>query len=364
MQLKWGEGSLIKVEGIGTRIVQTAVGDAMNTLTIANVYYVPGFINILSYIRMRDKGMLFENDGKQPKLRFKNKDNTVAYVNMPAKGEKGLPSLLLRDVVIDETLTTQDDPGEYELVAPNPQEYLLSPIVPLEGEGELEDISVTPLDDPGEYELVAPGPLSPIVPLKGEEKLEDTSAISRDDSDKDTYEDPQEFEPSPPAAAPIVPARPQRSTANKPLTRYENELAKQKTLHKYMHKIGFVPFPANPYLFTIGTITIAVWIDDMLACGPDEKELDRVYETKDLGAPAHFLGIEVTRDSNVTKVRQRSKPYEAMLPKSVTLIRRLLQQNPIYAMQPQHSRDSHRTLALSITITACEIVTFRRLLTK
>jgi hypothetical protein len=64
MQLEWGEGSLIKVEGIGTRIVQTAVGDVTNTLTIADVYYVPGFINILFYMRMRDKGMLFEDDGK------------------------------------------------------------------------------------------------------------------------------------------------------------------------------------------------------------------------------------------------------------------------------------------------------------
>jgi hypothetical protein len=47
-------------------------------------------------MRMRDKGMLFEDDGKQPRLRFKDEDNTVAYVNMPAKGEKNLPSLLLR----------------------------------------------------------------------------------------------------------------------------------------------------------------------------------------------------------------------------------------------------------------------------
>jgi hypothetical protein len=47
-------------------------------------------------MRMRDKGMLFEDDGKQPRLRFKDEDYTVAYVNMPAKGEKGLPSLLLR----------------------------------------------------------------------------------------------------------------------------------------------------------------------------------------------------------------------------------------------------------------------------
>ena len=118
MQLEWGEGYLIKVESIETRIVQTAVGDAMNTLTIADVYYFLEFVNILSYMRMRDKGMLFEDDGKQAKLRLK--EDIVAYVNMPAKGEKGLPSLLLRDVVIDETLTIQNDPGEYELVVPSP----------------------------------------------------------------------------------------------------------------------------------------------------------------------------------------------------------------------------------------------------
>jgi hypothetical protein len=96
MQLKWGERHLIKVESIETRILQTAIGDVTNTLTIADVYYVPGFINILSYMRMRDKGMLFEDNGKQPRLRFKNEDNTVAYVNMPAKGEKDLPFLLLQ----------------------------------------------------------------------------------------------------------------------------------------------------------------------------------------------------------------------------------------------------------------------------
>jgi hypothetical protein len=45
---------------------------------------------------MRDKGMLFKDDGKQPKLRFKNENNTVAYVNMFVKGEKNLLSLFLR----------------------------------------------------------------------------------------------------------------------------------------------------------------------------------------------------------------------------------------------------------------------------
>jgi hypothetical protein len=45
-------------------------------------------------MRMRDKGILFENDGKQLKLRFK--ENIVAYVNIFIKGEKSLPFLLLR----------------------------------------------------------------------------------------------------------------------------------------------------------------------------------------------------------------------------------------------------------------------------
>jgi hypothetical protein len=32
----------------------------------------------------------------------------------------------------------------------------------------------------------------------------------------------------------------------------------QKTLYKYMHKMGFVPFPADPCLFTMNTVTIAI----------------------------------------------------------------------------------------------------------
>jgi hypothetical protein len=64
MQLKWGEEHIIKIESIRTRILQITVGDITNTLTIVDVYYVPGFINILFYMRMRDKGILFENDSK------------------------------------------------------------------------------------------------------------------------------------------------------------------------------------------------------------------------------------------------------------------------------------------------------------
>jgi hypothetical protein len=64
MQLEWGEGYLINVEGIGIKIFRTAIGEATNTIIMADVFYVLGFINILSYMRMRDKEILFENDGK------------------------------------------------------------------------------------------------------------------------------------------------------------------------------------------------------------------------------------------------------------------------------------------------------------
>jgi Reverse transcriptase (RNA-dependent DNA polymerase) len=77
----------------------------------------------------------------------------------------------------------------------------------------------------------------------------------------------------------------------------------QKTLHKYIFKMDFIPSPADPYLFTMGTVTIAIWVDDMLAYNPDEKDLDQVYEilskqfkTKDLGVPTHFLSIQITRN--------------------------------------------------------------------
>jgi Reverse transcriptase (RNA-dependent DNA polymerase) len=48
----------------------------------------------------------------------------------------------------------------------------------------------------------------------------------------------------------------------------------QKILHEYMLKMGFVPSPVDYCLFMKGTITIAIWVDDMLAYGPDEKKLD------------------------------------------------------------------------------------------
>jgi hypothetical protein len=45
-----------------------------------------------------------------------------------------------------------------------------------------------------------------------------------------------------------------------------------------MFKMGFIPFPADLYLFIIRTVTIAIWVDDMLVCGLDDKDLDQVYE--------------------------------------------------------------------------------------
>jgi hypothetical protein len=45
-----------------------------------------------------------------------------------------------------------------------------------------------------------------------------------------------------------------------------------------MHKMGFVPSPADLYLFIMNAVTIAIWVDNILVCNPDEKDLDRVYE--------------------------------------------------------------------------------------
>jgi hypothetical protein len=70
-----------------------------------------------------------------------------------------------------------------------------------------------------------------------------------------------------------------------------------------MFKIGFTPFPANQYLYIKNNVIIAVWVDDMIACGPDEQELDdvvtiigKVFKTIDLGVPSRFLSMEIVRD--------------------------------------------------------------------
>jgi hypothetical protein len=58
----------------------------------------------------------------------------------------------------------------------------------------------------------------------------------------------------------------------------------------------------------------------MLACSPDEKKLDRVYEIllkqfkiKDLGAPAHFLGMEMTRDFERNEITLSQHAYLAKI---------------------------------------------------
>jgi hypothetical protein len=122
-----------------------------------------------------------------------------------------------KDVVINETLrwstraTIHDEPGEYELVIPGPEEYLTSPIVPLEGE-------ITP-----------------------------TTTISQDlnSEEEDVFKDPHEFEPTPPPPPSSQSrTRSQRSTANKPPVRYEDELADREAKEraaKLLKKRGIDP---------------------------------------------------------------------------------------------------------------------------
>jgi hypothetical protein len=70
-----------------------------------------------------------------------------------------------------------------------------------------------------------------------------------------------------------------------------------------MFKMGFTPSPADQCLYIKGNVTITVWVDDMIACGPDEQELDdvaimigKVFKTTDLEVPSRFLGMEIVRD--------------------------------------------------------------------
>jgi hypothetical protein len=70
----------------------------------------------------------------------------------------------------------------------------------------------------------------------------------------------------------------------------------------------------------MGTVTIAVWVDDMLACDLNDKKFDRIYEIlskqfkiKDLGAPAHFLGMKVTRDFKRNEITLSQHAYLAKI---------------------------------------------------
>ena len=83
---------------------------------------------------------------------------------------------------------------------------------------------------------------------------------------------------------------------------------------------GFVPSQADPALFlkidSAGKVIAMVYVDDCLIAGRTVKDvqavislLSAVFETKDMGEPEDFLGIQIVRDRKRRTISIHQQPY-------------------------------------------------------
>ena len=78
---------------------------------------------------------------------------------------------------------------------------------------------------------------------------------------------------------------------------------RNKKLHEYLIKIGFMQSTLDHCLYIKEGIYLAVWVDDLILIGRSmdaiteiKRRLGNEFEMKDLGELKNFLGIHVTRD--------------------------------------------------------------------
>jgi hypothetical protein len=81
----------------------------------------------------------------------------------------------------------------------------------------------------------------------------------------------------------------------------------QKKLHAELLKLGFTPIEADHCIYVtkdgLRGIIIVTYVDDFLLVGPDKVKIQQfkevlssIFEMKDLGDAARFLGVRITRD--------------------------------------------------------------------
>ena len=76
-----------------------------------------------------------------------------------------------------------------------------------------------------------------------------------------------------------------------------------QTLAKFLHELGFRPLNADLSVFAKDDMIIAIYVDDLLICGAERKEINKVkdalkakFHMSDLGPVSFYLGMAVTRD--------------------------------------------------------------------
>jgi hypothetical protein len=89
-----------------------------------------------------------------------------------------------------------------------------------------------------------------------------------------------------------------------------------QTLSDFLKDAGFKPLNSDSSVFAKGSMYIAVYVDDLLIVGPDMIEIEMVkarlserFSMTDLGPVAYYLGMKVTRDRQLRKLRLSQFSY-------------------------------------------------------
>lgn len=89
-----------------------------------------------------------------------------------------------------------------------------------------------------------------------------------------------------------------------------------EVMHRFLDSLGYTRIHADNSVFRNGTLFVAVYVDDILICGPDKDEilglkakLSDHFEMTDCRACKHYLGMLVTRNRTLRTLTLSQETY-------------------------------------------------------
>jgi hypothetical protein len=89
-----------------------------------------------------------------------------------------------------------------------------------------------------------------------------------------------------------------------------------QTLSEFLVEGGFSPLSADSSVFVKDSLYIAIYVDDLLLIGPSLSQINAEkallslrFSMSDLGPVSYYLGIKVTRDRQLRKIRLGQQAY-------------------------------------------------------
>lgn len=89
-----------------------------------------------------------------------------------------------------------------------------------------------------------------------------------------------------------------------------------EVMHRFLASLGYTRIQADNSVFRNATLIVAVYVDDILMCGPDKGEirdlkakLSNQFEMTDCGACKHYLGMLITRNRSLQTLTLSQETY-------------------------------------------------------